>query len=65
MSHIRITSEKTFTIEDGTEKRIIRGFCDKDDKTDLPTKDIINGSYFTYVDEAGVTFFDEATGAWG
>lgn len=62
---IRITSEQLFTVEDGTTKRRITGFCNADDKTNLPTEDIINSSYMYIVDGDTVSFFDEDEGAWG
>ena len=62
---IRITSEQLFTVESGATKRRITGFCNADDKTSLPTADIINGSYMYIVDGDTVSFFDEDEGAWG
>lgn len=62
---IRITSEKLFTVEDGDTKRKITGFCNAADKTDLPTEDIVNGSYMYLVDTNAVSFFNEDTSEWG
>ena len=62
---IRITNEQLFTVEDGTTKRKIEGFCNTDDKSSLPVEGIINGSYMLIVDEPNtISFFNEETEEW-
>lgn len=62
---IRITDEQLFTVESGETKRKITGFCNANDKANLPTTNIVNGSYMLFVDTVAVSFFDEDTGEWG
>lgn len=62
---IRINDEKVYIQDDGTTKRVISGFCDIADKSELPTEDIMNGSYMYIVDDNSVSFFDEDTSEWG
>ena len=62
---IRITNEQIFIQDDGSTKRKITGSCNADDKSSLPTDDIINDSYMYLVDSGAVSFFDEDSGSWG
>lgn len=62
---IRINDEKVYIQDDGSVKRVINGFCNVADKSNLPTEDIMNGSYMYVVDGDAVSFFNEDTQAWG
>lgn len=62
---IRINYEKVHSVESGETKREIHGACNYADKSELPTEDIINGSYMFIVDRQTVSFFDEETSSWG
>lgn len=62
---IRITDEQIFVQDDGTTKRKISGACNAEDKSNLPTDDIINDSYMMIVDNNSVSFFNEDTSEWG
>lgn len=62
---IRINDEKVYLQDDGTTKRVIAGFCNATDKSELPTEDIMNGSNMYIVDGNSVSFFNEDTSEWG